>query len=406
MGLGDKFSKAVLVKYFVFAFTVLIFCLPCRGEAGTKTVTDMRGKLVEIPDNPRRVITLDDGFSAGVMTVLGVQDRIIALGSHCPVKIFKYSYPTISGEEYTYMNGTNPVSYLNPWMREIPYMSTYGKSINFEEMAKLQPDLIFLRVGSCYSKTSKNKSEALQRHIQMIEALGIPLVVLNGPPAFCSPDIKNISEEIRVVGEVFGKQKEAMKLSRYLESIVDMVRSRTAAITEEQRPSVLLFGLSPKARGEGGAGTTHGKETIESYFLENIAKARNAYTGGGSFSVVNTEQVFAMDPDVIILPTAWGYHPPKELYTAPYYTRLSSLKAVKNRRVVALPWTPCNCAKRIEYPIEIMIMAKACHPDLFKDIKINEWVLDFYKNVYGVDDSTAKGLRSTQWLDWTVEEGW
>ena len=120
------------------------------------------------------------------------------------------------------------------------------------------------------------------------------------------------------------------------------------------------------------------KIPVESYFLENIVKARNAYTGGGSFSVVNTEQVFAMDPDVIVLPTAWGYHPPKELYTAPYYTRLSGLKAVKNRRVVALPWTPCNCAKRIEYPIEIMIMAKACHPELFKDIKISEWVLDFY----------------------------
>ena len=385
---------------------VLVMGVASTCLAKTKMITDMRGKLVEIPASPQRVITLDDGFSAGVMTVLGVQDRIVALGSHCPVKIFKYSYPTVDGEEYTYMNGTNPVSFLNPWLRELPYMSTYGKSINFEELAKLQPDLIFLRVGSCYSKTSKNKSEALKRHIQMIEALGIPLVVLNGPPAFCSPDIKNISEEIRVVGEVFDKNEEALKLSRYLESVVDMVRERTAAVTDEQRPSVLLFGLSPKARGEGGAGTTHGKDTIESYFLENIVKAKNAYEGGGSFSVVNTEQVFAMDPDVIVLPTAWGYHPPKELYTAPYYTRLSGLKAVKNRRIVALPWTPCNCAKRIEYPIEIMIMAKACHPELFKDIKMSEWVLDFYKNVYGADDATARGLRSTQWLDWTVEEDW
>ena len=127
------------------------------------------------------------------------------------------------------MNGTNPVSFINPWLRDIPYMSTYGKSINFEELAKLQPDLVFLRVGSCYAKSSKSKSEALKRHIQMIEALGIPLVVLNGPPAFCSPDITNISEEIRVVGEVFGKEKEARKLSEYLESIVELVRKRTAS---------------------------------------------------------------------------------------------------------------------------------------------------------------------------------
>ncbi len=400
-------------KYFrVFVLCLLTFGVVslnpvCSAEAAEfRTVADMRGQLVKIPADPKRVVTLDDGFSAGVMTVLGVQDRIIGLGSHCPVKVFKYSYPTASGEEYTYVNGTNPVSFINPWLRNIPYMATYGQTTNFEELAKLQPDLVFLRVGSCYSKTGKGKNEALQRQIRMIEALGIPLVVLNGPPAFCSPDVKNISDEIRVIGEVFGRNKKAGELADYLEGIVELVRTRTADVTEEEKPAVLLFGLSPKARGEGGAGTTHGKDTIESYFLENIVKARNAYDGGGSFSIINTEQVFAMDPDVIILPTAWGYHPPRELYTAPYYSKLVGLKAVKNRRVVALPWTPCNCAKRLEYPIEIMIMAKACYPERFKDIKVSEWVLDFYKNVYGADLKMAKGLRSTQWLDWTVEENW
>jgi len=371
--------------------------------ADSRTIVDMRGKKVTIPMAPKRVITLDDGFSAGVMTSLGVQDSIIAVGSHCPVKIFKYTYPSMNGEEYTYLDGMNPVGFLNPRLREVPFMATYGQSTNFEELAKLEPDLVFMRVGSCYSN---DDSEILKRKMKMIEAMGIPLVVLNGPPTFCDPTVEHISEEIRIVGEVFGKEKEALELARYLEGIIDMIRTRTAEITEDQRPSVLLFGLSPKARGEGGAGTAQGEDTIESYFVEDIVKGHNAFKGSGSFSVINAEHVFAMDPDVIILPTAWGYHPPKELYTAPYYSKLSSLSAVKNHRVVALPWTPCNCAKRIEYPIEVMVMAKAIHPKLFKDITVNEWVLDFYKKVYHVDDKTAKGLRSTQWLDWTVEEQW
>ncbi len=371
--------------------------------ADTRTIVDMRGKKVTIPMAPKRVITLDDGFSAGVMTSLGVQDAIIAVGSHCPIKIFKYTYPAMNGEEYTYLDGMNPVGFLNPRLRDVPMMATYGQSTNFEELAKLEPDLVFMRVGSCHSN---DDSEILKRKMKMIEAMGIPLVILNGPPTFCDPTVEHISEEIRIVGEAFGKEKEAMELARYLESIITMIRTRTADITEDQRPSVLLFGLSPKARGEGGAGTAQGEDTIESYFIEDIVKGRNAFKGSGSFSVINAEHVFAMDPDVIILPTAWGYHPPKELYTAPYYSKLSSLSAVKNHRVVALPWTPCNCAKRIEYPIEVMVMAKAAHPDLFKDITVNEWVLDFYKKVYHVDDTTAKGLRSTQWLDWTVEEQW
>jgi iron complex transport system substrate-binding protein len=80
------------------------------------------------------------------------------------------------------------------------------------------------------------------------------------------------------------------------------------------------------------------------------------------------------------------------------------LEAVKDHRVWALPWTPYNCAKRLEYPIEVMVTAKAAYPQLFNDIKIHEWVLDFYKTVYHVDNGTAISLRSIQWLDWTVEE--
>jgi len=51
-----------------------------------------------------------------------------------------------------------------------------------------------------------------------------------------------------------------------------------------------------------------------------------------------------------------------------------------------------------------MIIAKAAYPEQFSDIKVHEWVLEFYQNVYGVDEETAIGLRSAQWLDWMVEE--
>ncbi|GKT17025.1 ABC transporter substrate-binding protein, partial [Aduncisulcus paluster] len=100
----DKNRYVVKFLRVVICSIALVAGIAGACMAGTKMVTDMRGKLVEIPASPKRVITLDDGFIAGVMTVLGVQDRIIALGSHCPVKIFKYSYPTVDGEEYTYMN--------------------------------------------------------------------------------------------------------------------------------------------------------------------------------------------------------------------------------------------------------------------------------------------------------------
>ena len=46
-------------------------------ESGdTKIITDMRGKEVEIPQDPERVAILDKGFLVQTMRALGVTDRI------------------------------------------------------------------------------------------------------------------------------------------------------------------------------------------------------------------------------------------------------------------------------------------------------------------------------------------
>lgn len=106
---------------------------------------------------------------------------------------------------------------------------------------------------------------------------------------------------------------------------------------------------------------------------------------------------------MILLPTDWGYHPARELFESPHYQTLQEMQAVKNKKVYAMPFLPNYCDVQYEYPIELMIMAKGAYPDLFADINLGDWILDCYKNIYGVDDSLAKKIRSSQWLDWTVE---
>ena len=118
---------------------------------------------------------------------------------------------------------------------------------------------------------------------------------------------------------------------------------------------------------------------------------------------MSAEQIYACDPDVILLPTANGYHPPFELYEAPYYENLQELRAVRNRRVYALPWSPMNASRRVEYPLDMLIIAKASYPGLFADISVYDFALLFYQDVYGVDEATARGLRSTQLLDWMAD---
>ena len=62
-------------KYsFLAAAALVLALLPSAGQA--RTVTDMRGVAVTVPDDPRAVATIDDGFVEGVMTHLGVIDRV------------------------------------------------------------------------------------------------------------------------------------------------------------------------------------------------------------------------------------------------------------------------------------------------------------------------------------------
>lgn len=386
---------------------LLLICLCaflCTSFAAeqTRTVVDSRGVSVTVPAKIDRVVTISDGLVEGTMLILGEADKIVGIGSACLPKIWNYTYESVKGTPIVYENGANPVSFLYPRLRDLPIIADGNAAPNFEAISRLDPDVVILRAGDC---TLRYNDEVASKTIATFESLGIPLVVLyaHNFNEEEQKDISTISDEIRIIGSVFGKEDKAEKLAKYLESQVNLVRERTKDIKDEQKPRVLILGLSPSARKQGGAGQVFGLDTIESYFIENVVNARNAFQDRGYFKTVNAEQLLALDPDIIVLCTAAGYHPPRELYEAPYYQNLQDMRAVKDRNVTALPWTPCNCAKRLEYPIDVMVIAKAAYPERFYDIDLGEWLLDFYKNVYGVDEETAKALRSAQWMDWTVE---
>jgi len=387
-------------RYCLFAIVCLYFVLSTGYADEYRTVIDSRGVAVEVPTEIERVVTVSDGLVEGVMTRLGVEDTIIGLGSSCIPKVWEYEYPTVEGENYSYEDGMTTVTYLNPQFMDLPFFAQWGSAPNYETLAGFDPDLVIIRAGDC---TFWMNEDSMNKAIDAIESLGLPLVVTRGPNTCDEPDLSILSDEIKIIGQVFGKEDEATDLADYLESEVEFVKERTKDIPDEEKPRVLMLGLSPETRGEGGAGDVMGLDTIESYFIEDIVNARNAYQENGYYKVLSAEHVLALNPDVIVLSTDFGYHPPRELYEAPYYQNLQELDAVKNKRVTALPWSPCNCDKRLEYPIDVMVIAKAAYPERFQDIDLGEWLLDFYQNVYNVDRKTAEGLRSAQWMDWTVE---
>ena len=391
-------------KITTYAWYILLIVSICSLTASAdRIITDGRGEEVTLPDTINRVISFSDGLVESTMYYLGEEETLVGIGSDCLGKDWEFTFETINGETYDIVGGTNPFSLLYPQVKELPLVAKYDTAPNYELMVKLEPDVAIIRAGSCTFWTDE---EIMNKAIGTIESLGIPVVVVYGPNVQFGPDNNHdmtvISDEIRIIGSIFGKEEQSDILADYLEKQVTMIQEQTQGVSDADKPSVLILGLSPQTRKSGSAGDVMGTDTLESYFIEDVINARNAFNEPGYFMKVNAEQILALNPDVILLSTDWGYHPARELYEAPYYQNLQELDAVKNKRVYAMPWMPCNCDKRIEYPIEMMVIAKAAYPSLFEQINLSEWLLDFYQEVYRVDRQTATELRSAQLMDWTV----
>ena len=83
-------------------------------------------------------------------------------------------------------------------------------------------------------------------------------------------------DEMRVLGEIFNQKDRALKLYDYLNATQTLIQERTKNIT--QKRSILYIGLNPAARKKGGVGSVSGVNTPESYIIEKIANAKNAFS--------------------------------------------------------------------------------------------------------------------------------
>ena len=169
------------------ALTVLLS--PAEG----RVVIDMRGKAVTVPDDPASIATIDDGFIEGVMTHLGVIKRVKVIGSWSMKRDYRYSIPSSSGSTFEY-RGWNTMKYLHPWLNDLPCVnSPQGNIISYETLALAAPDVVLMRVGDTPVGTDREK---VQKTVDTIEALGLPLIVLYSPTWFRSSDLSSMKTEV------------------------------------------------------------------------------------------------------------------------------------------------------------------------------------------------------------------
>lgn len=296
-------------------------------QPSTQKVTDMNGTEVEVPVNLTKYA--DGWFAHNEITIMltGAEGLV---ATHCDKKSFPWMYKVCPNMEKATV--------------------TFGKDFNFEELAKLEPQVIF------------DSKEDLR---DKAKELGIPLVN-------CTfSTYETMQKSIELTGQVYGGKAVdiAKKYNDELSSTVASVKEKTDKISDSDRPSVM----------HGNSVYTFvldGKDTIIDTWI-NTAGGKNAVaesTKGNAQQKFSLEQIIDWNPDVIITGKADEVD---QILSDPAW---ASISAVKNKKVYVNPkgvfgWDRYG----VEELLQIQWVSALLHPDVFTDLDIRTKMKDFYK---------------------------
>lgn len=329
------------------------------------TIQDHWERTVKVPVNPERVVVMEwEGLVTKSMQIFGVGEALV--GVDTATKKMGYR------EE------------LIPSIAEAVDLGSPWSGVNYEQLVSLDPDAVFLEAWVA----SEENRTMHQDVIDQIERLGFPVVVLISPSNFEDPNIDTAWEHITTTGEVFGKQQEAADLVARLNEGLALVTERTADVLESERTDVAYFSTINYVMGE---------KSIQDYLLTEIVGANNV-VGAGTFVTISEEQMLALDPDAIVIAGHEGYLDTSTVYEGRSaglnWGALQDMRAIQERRLVALGYDEWRAT--IETPIALLKIASVVHPDLFADIDVEREELDFYREVYGMDEAEAREAIEAQ----------
>jgi iron complex transport system substrate-binding protein len=266
----------------ILLFTVLIINLYIAKfkeseETSGFTVIDDYGRAVIVPKNPQRIISLAPGCTE-IIFALGLNTRVVGVDDYS-------DYPEAA------KNITKIGSYLNP---------------NLEVIVSLEPDLILAS-----DMTSKE-------HIASLEEKNLAVFVL-APKV-----IQGIIRDIRLVGIIGNKKKEADDLTNSLEQRINVITAKTKSNTL-CAPRIYIEYYPYWTYGPG----SFGNDLISMAGGENIAG-----TMATAYSEITNEFVVSSNPELMVF--AVGSHASTTSKDIKSRTGWDRISAVKNNKIYTI----------------------------------------------------------------------
>ncbi len=322
------------------------------AQADTIVITDHADRQVEVPANIERVVTTDILPIASVLTVfLGSADKIVGIHpssmSAAESGLLGELFPEILNADTSFMEGGN---------------------LNVEQLLNLDPDVVLVNASST-------------ELIEAIENAGIPAVGIS-PSKWDYDILETYDQWIDLLSQMFPDNSKSEEISAYSKEVYDLVQERVKDIPEEEKKSILfLYQYDDKQM------ITSGKHFFGQYWADAVGgkNAAEEVQAENSNAVINMEQVYQWNPDIIMI-TNFTTAQPDDLYNNTIGSNdWSSVKAVEEQQVYKMPLgTYRSYTPSTDTPVTFLWMAKTVYPELFEDIDITAEVKDYYQEMYGV----------------------
>lgn len=331
-------------------------------DSHTVTITDHAGSQVEIPREVNRVVVTDILPLPSIITVfLGSGQKIVGMSpasmSAAKTGLLGELFPDILDASTDFMNGSD---------------------INMEELMNLNPDVVFYNAGS------KEIGDALRSAGFAAVAVSVNKWDYNS--------IETYDQWIALLSQIFPEKGDtAQRVSQYSQKVYEDIQKRVSGRKEADPRNILfLFNYSDTTM------ITSGKKFFGQFWCDAVG-GRNVAEGvaaENSNAVINMEQVYEWNPDVIFI-TNFTPVQPEDLYeNAVGQDDWSPVKAVQDKHVYKLPLgTYRSYTPSTDTPMTLLWMARQVYPELFEDVDMTKEVRDYYKAMYGVELSEEQVQR-------------
>lgn len=281
---------------------VTLFCVnPCIA----RMVTDETGRVVHLPVNPQRIVSLAPGITETLFE-LGLGDKIVGVTTYC-------DWPEAARAKRKIGGFTNP---------------------SIENIVSLKPDLIIATIDG-------NRKDTVLK----LERIGLPVYVI------APSDTSKILQGIIHIGEITNQKGSAAKLVEKLEARLKNITAQTGG---RHKPRVFFqIGLEPLI--------TAGSKTLIHEIIGCAGGVNIAGDDPARYPRYSAEGIVAASPEIVLFaPMA---HDKEFAAVKKFWRKLPQVPAMKNNRIYPVDTDLISRASpRVFDAIEDM--AFIFHPDI------------------------------------------